>query len=78
MTPSKTNPPLVVNADRPLILTVTPQLLQAVAGRIAHIFQLFSGVQQLQLARPLFIPNPFSFLVSKAADHAVSITSLVI
>jgi hypothetical protein len=49
MTPSKTNPPLVVNADRPLILTVTPQLLQAVAGRIAHIFQLFSGVQQLQL-----------------------------
>jgi hypothetical protein len=50
MTPSKTNSPLAIDADRPLIVAVTPQLLQVVVGRITQIFQLFRGVQHLQLA----------------------------
>ena len=61
--PDKTDPPLVVNADAVLALPVTPQALQAVAGRGGKVAELGGAIQLSQLALgdpldPLIPPHP--------------------
>jgi hypothetical protein len=51
--PHKTNPPLVVDANRVLTLTVTLEGLQPIAGWLPQIIQRAGAIEEQELATSL-------------------------
>ena len=84
ISPHKAEPPLIVDADTVLTLTVAAQSLKVIAGRYAKIVELFGGInrQKLRACAPLNLrrKSPHSVackdrgraLVREAPDHDIA------
>lgn len=83
--PNETDPPLVIDADTVLALSVTLELFQAIARWDAEIFDRNRCVEQLQFSKgsslhpgihrfdKLFVPDAFSAPVAERSDHTTSV-----
>lgn len=80
--PTEAQPPLIVDPDAVLALSVTHQRLQTIARRCPQITQLVRRVQhgQLALRHPLNRPKapdlfttkqPFGLLLAEQTDHEI-------
>jgi hypothetical protein len=84
--PHKAEPPLIVDADTVLTLTISAQDFQAVARRHAQIVELTRGIQQQKLrakaalnlrrkpAHRMACKDRSRALVREAFDHAIKRT----
>jgi hypothetical protein len=84
LAPSKTDPPLIVDADAIFARSLAGQLLRSVAWRTAKVFQRLGSIQDQQLPErsPLQLGGPpanglpfedlLGVLVPEALDHAES------
>jgi hypothetical protein len=87
--PSKTDAPLLVDADRPPTLTVTLLHFKPIARRLSQIINRFGGFDHEEFAqgrlldfrsqtlRPLAKPNELRITISETADHEGRITFIV-
>lgn len=70
--PRKANPPLVIDANAVLTLSICLQSLQPIAGNLCKVFQRACGVEHGQLAKrdplkSLELPDPL------AAEESLSV-----
>lgn len=88
--PAEADAPLIVDADAVLTTPIAFQRFQPIGRRDTQILETGSGIEHAQLAsgdrldigrqpaRALTTPNLFGFLVDKAPDHALTITTSAI
>jgi hypothetical protein len=79
--PSKANPPALIDTDAMLSLPITNEFLKAVSGRNTQIIQHSGNIEDLQLAacasldlrwklsRESTAEDPLCLLVRKTPDH---------
>jgi hypothetical protein len=71
--PLKTNPPLIVDADRMLATAIAFQGFEPVAGRLPEIVELSRAIQQEQFAAGLPFDGAKPRHVSSANNRAVAV-----
>jgi hypothetical protein len=84
--PFETDTPLVIDADAILACSISPELLESVAGNGRQVLQIFCAIEvkqfaassaldiRRQISRNLPVENLFGFFRRKSLDHALMIS----